>query len=234
MSDLEEIDSELAFNTSDREAVYRAIHSRRDVRRQFTGEPIPGSVLKRILEAGHHAPSVGFMQPWNFILVRDRLIREKVQRLAEEERQAFALTLPPDRAELFREIKIEGILESSINIAVTCDPDRAGPHVLGRHAIPETDRYSTCLAIANLWLAARAEGLGVGWVSFYRTAELRAILGIPTEIEPIAYLCVGPVTGFPAVPDLQEAGWEERRVLASLVFDDRWGAHSGLFEAPPQ
>ena len=225
---------ELAFIDSDREAIYRAIHSRRDVRRQFTGEPIPEPVLERILEAAHHAPSVGFMQPWNFILVRDRLIREKVQRLAEEERQAFALTLPPERAQRFRRIKIEGILESSINIAVTCDSARAGPHVLGRHTIPETDRYSTCLAIANLWLAARAEGIGVGWVSFYRTDELRAILGIPTEIEPIAYLCVGPVTRFPTVPDLQAAGWEERRVIASLVFDDRWGTQSELFQAPTQ
>ena len=119
------------------------------------------------------------MQPWNFILVKSWHVRERIQGLAMEERRAFANTLPPERAEVFRDIKIEGILESSINIAVTCDPSRGGAHVLGRHTIPETDRYSTCLAIANLWLAARAEGLGVGWVSFYRTDALREILSIP-------------------------------------------------------
>lgn len=227
---MEESALRLAFDAEDRAAVYRAIRSRRDIRRQFTGEPIPAPILKRILEAAHHAPSVGFMQPWNFIVVRNRSAREHVKRLAEEERRAFALTLPPERAEHFRDIKIEGILESSVNICVTCDPSRAGPHVLGRHTIPETDRYSTCLAVANLWLAARAEGIGVGWVSFYRTVELRSILGIPYGIEPVAYLCVGPVTEFPFVPDLEAAGWERRRTLASLVFDDRWGTHSELFQ----
>jgi 5,6-dimethylbenzimidazole synthase len=230
VKDTEEIALRLAFSARDREAVYRAIHSRRDIRRQFTGEPISVSILRRILEAAHHAPSVGFMQPWNFILVRNRRVREQVQRLAEEERRVFALSLPPERAERFRDIKIEGILESSLNICVTCDSSRAGPHVLGRHAIPETDRYSTCLAIANLWLAARAEGIGVGWVSFYRTHELRSILEIPGGIEPVAYLCVGPVTEFPFVPDLEAADWEQRRTLASLVFDDRWARHSRLFE----
>jgi len=222
------------FETADREAVYRAIYSRRDIRKQFTGGSISDSVLRRILDAAHHAPSVGFMQPWNFIVVRERGVRAKVKRLAEEERRTFALSLPPQRAERFQNIKIEGILESSVNICVTCDGSRAGPHVLGRHTLPETDRYSTCLAIANLWLAARAEGVGVGWVSFYRTDELRAILGIPDQIEPIAYLCVGPVTEFPAIPDLEAARWEQRRTLAPLVFEDRWGKQTELFqEADP-
>ena len=227
--DTEEFAPSNAFAPEDRRAVYRAIGSRRDVRRQFTGEEIPKPVLRRILEAAHLAPSVGFMQPWNFILVKNRHVRERVHGLAMEERRAFADTLPPERAERFRNIKIEGILESSINLAVTCVPSRGGPHVLGRHTIPETDRYSTCLAIANLWLAARAEGLGVGWVSFYRTDDLRAILRIPVSVEPIAYLCLGPVTEFPAVPDLEAAGWERRLSLEALVYEDEWGARSELF-----
>lgn len=221
--------SALCFDQTDRNAIYNAIRSRRDVRRQFTGEPIPDSVLTRILEAAHLAPSVGFMQPWNFIVVRDHSVRDRVKRLAEEERHAFAGTLPPERAERFRGIKIEGILESSLNICVTCDPSRGGPHVLGRHTLPETDLYSTCLAIGNLWLAARAEGIGVGWVSFYRKDGLRRILGVPDGIEPLAYLCVGPVTHFPPIPDLEAFGWEQRRRLATLVFDDRWGRPSELF-----
>lgn len=219
-----------SFEVPDKEAVYRAIRSRRDIRRQFTGEPIPAKVLERLLDAAHHAPSVGFMQPWNFIVIRDGDVRARVKALAQEERRSFAATLPPERAARFRDLKVEGILESSLNICITCDPSRGGPHILGRHAIPETDRYSTCLAIANLWLAARAEGIGVGWVSFYRTRELREILGIPDEIEPVAYLCVGPVTEFPSGPDLEKAGWERRRRLPSLVFDEQWGRQTELFE----
>lgn len=144
-----------SFEVPDKEAVYRAIRSRRDIRRQFTGEPIPAPVLQRLLEAAHPAPSVGFMQPWNFIVIRDGDIKARVKALAREERRSFSATLPPERAARFRDLKAEGILESSLNICITCDPSRGGPHILGKHAIPETDRYSTCLAIANLWLAAR-------------------------------------------------------------------------------
>jgi nicotinate-nucleotide--dimethylbenzimidazole phosphoribosyltransferase len=220
----------LEFSGTDRAAVYRVIRERRDIRRQFTGAPVPPEALRRVLEAAHLAPSVGFSQPWDFIVVRDLKTRARIKDLVRQERAAFAATLPQDRARLFREIKIEGIVESSLNLCVTCDRTRGGRHVLGRHAIPETAAYSTCLAIANLWLAARAEGIGVGWVSFYRKDELAQILALPPQLDPIAYLCVGPVTGFPPLPDLQAHGWEQRRSLRSHVFDERWGVSSQLFE----
>ena len=220
---------ELAFSDSDRAAVYRAIRERRDIRRQFTGEPLSAETLRRMLEAAHLAPSVGLSQPWDFIVVRDAATRHSIQRLVQEERAAFAGMLGDDRASLFREIKIEGIVESSLNICVTCDCTRGGRHVLGRHAIPETAAYSTCLAIANFWLAARAEGIGVGWVSFYRKDDLRRILALPLHLDPIAYLCVGPVTEFPPLPDLEAHGWEHRRRLRSHVFDEQWGFSSDLF-----
>lgn len=221
--------SRLEFSGTERAAVYRAIRERRDIRRQFTGAPVPDETLRRILEAAHLAPSVGFSQPWDFIVVRDQQIRSRIKDLVRQERAAFAASLPQDRASLFREIKIEGIVESSLNLCVTCDRTRGGRHVLGRHAIPQTAAYSTCLAIANLWLAARAEGIGVGWVSFYRKDELARILALPPQLDPIAYLCVGPVTGFPPLPDLQVQGWEQRRSLRSHVFDERWGVSSELF-----
>lgn len=221
---------EHAFDEPERAAIYRVIRSRRDIRRQFTGGRIPDAVLRRILEAAHLAPSVGMSQPWDFIIVTDGCVREKVKDLVAGEKEAFARDLPPSRAERFESIKIEGILESSLNVCVTCDVSRGGPHVLGRHAVPETSFYSTCLAIANLWLAARAEGVGVGWVSFYRPERLKDILGIPEEVEPVAYLCVGPVTDFPPEPDLEVHGWERRRQLASLVFSERYGQPSALFD----
>lgn len=222
-----------AFDHEERAAVYRAIAERRDIRRQFTGAPLPDQVLKRILEAAHMAPSVGLSQPWNFIIVRDGRVRLKVKSLAEEERRAFAASLPEERAERFRDVKVEGILESTLNICVTCDLSRGGPHVLGRHAVPDTSIYSVCLAIANLWLTARAEGIGVGWVSFYRKEELSRILSIPERVEPIAYLCVGPVTCFPDGPELEALRWARRRLLPSLVFEDHWHQPTGLFGPDP-
>jgi nicotinate-nucleotide--dimethylbenzimidazole phosphoribosyltransferase len=222
-------DPPLAFVEADRAAVYRAIRERRDIRRQFTGEAMNEQTLRRLLEAAHLAPSVGFSQPWDFILVRDPARRQAVKRLVQEERAAFAGALQEDRARLFRDIKVEGIVESSLNICVTCDRTRGGRFVLGRHTIAETAAYSTCLAIANLWLAARAEGVGVGWVSFYRRDDLRRILGLPPHLDPIAYLCVGPVSEFPPLPDLEAHNWEHRRRLGSHVFDERWGCTSALF-----
>ncbi len=218
------------FSFQEREALYRIILLRRDVRSEFTGEPIPRDVLRRILLAAHLAPSVGFMQPWNFLLITDLSLRREIKLLAETERHAFAQTLPSDRSRLFARIKVEGILESSMNICVTCDGSRAGPHVLGKHSIPETAVYSACLAVGNLWLAARAEGIGVGWVSFYRKDDLRRILGIPKDIDPLAYLCVGPVSHFQPSPDLEQRGWQRRLELPQLVFENRWGNPSRLFE----
>ena len=209
-----------AFSPEALAAVYQAIFTRRDIRR-FRPDRLPDNLLRRLLEAAHHAPSVGFMQPWNFIVVRDPAIKARVKDLFERERQAAACFYDEPRRAQYLSLKLEGILEAPVNLCVTCDPTRGGT-VLGRNAIPETDVYSTCLAVENLWLAARAEGVGVGWVSILKNAILREILGIPPYILPVAYLCLGYPETFDAEPLLQTAGWRQRLPLDELVFADRW------------
>ncbi len=212
-----------ALLTAERRGVYRAVHERRDVRSQFLPDQIPDQILAQLLDAAHHAPSVGFMQPWNFIVIRDRGVRAAVRDAFLQERvRAAALYQEPRRSQ-FLALKLEGILDAPLNLCVTCDPTRGGPHVLGRSAIPETDVYSTCCAIQNFWLAARAEGVGVGWVSIVHPEELKRILGIPAPVIAVAYLCVGYVSDFSDTPDLERAGWRARLSLADLVFEDRWG-----------
>lgn len=202
--------------------LYDVIARRRDVRAEFTGAPVADDVLDRVLGAAHAAPSVGHSQPWDFVLVRDRGTRERFQEHVTTERATYAATLPPDRAATFERIKVEGVLESTLGVVVTHDPDRGGPQVLGRHAIDDAGLFSTCLAVQNLWLAATAEGLGVGWVSFYREPFLRALLGVPERVRPIAWLCVGPVTGLNDVPDLERHGWRRRRPLAEAVHHETY------------
>lgn len=204
--------------------LYDVIHRRRDVRAEFTGEPVPDDVLDRILTAAHAAPSVGNSQPWDFVLVRDPRTRRRFHAHVQAERDTFAATLDGDAAERFARIKIDGVLESTLSVVVTYDPQRGGPAVLGRHAIADAGLYSVCLAIQNLWLAATAEGLGVGWVSFYREPFLADLLGIPPGIRPVAWLCVGPVSHLQTVPDLVRHGWRTPRPLAAAVHADRWRA----------
>ncbi|MBI3322308.1 MAG: 5,6-dimethylbenzimidazole synthase [Candidatus Omnitrophica bacterium] len=202
--------------------LYDLIFSRRDVRR-FLTRPVPGEVLERILTAAHHAPSVGFMQPWNFIVVRDPAVKRKVKELFLRENAKAAAVFRGKRRRLYDRLKLEGIEEAPLNLCVTCDPGRMGPHVLGRNTVRRTDVYSTCCAVQNLWLAARAEGVGVGWVSILRNASLKRILGIPPGIIPVAYLCVGYPVEFLARPELETAGWASRLPVERLVFTDRWG-----------
>lgn len=202
--------------------VYETIFARRDVRGEFTGEPADPAVLHRVLSAAHAAPSVGLSQPWDFILIEDRSIRQDFWTHVDGERSAFAATLPPDQAAVFDGIRIEGILEASVSLVVTYDPDRGAPHVLGRHAIADAGLYSVCLAIENLWLAATAEGWGVGWVSFYREPYLQELLVLPARIRPVAWLCLGPVTHHQAVPDLERHGWRHRVPLETVVHENRW------------
>jgi 5,6-dimethylbenzimidazole synthase len=204
--------------------LYETIHRRRDVRGQFTGASLAPEVLERVLVAAHAAPSVGLSQPWDFVVVEDLVTRRAFYDHVQSERDVFAAGLSPDRAATFAGIKIDGVLESTLSLVVTYDPGRGAPAVLGRHAIADAGLYSVCLAIQNLWLAATAEGLGVGWVSFYREDFVRRLLGIPEAVRPVAWLCLGPVTHLESVPDLERHGWRDRRPLADAVHHGRWGA----------
>jgi 5,6-dimethylbenzimidazole synthase len=209
-----------AFDMNARAAVYAAIQTRRDVRR-FRPDAVTDDALRRVLDAAHHAPSVGYMQPWSFIVVRSTETRRRVLDLYERERQAAACFYDEPRRSAYLAFKLQGILDAPINICVTCDPTRGG-EVLGRNSMPETDVYSTCLAVQNLWLAARAEGLGVGWVSILKSAWLREILGIPPHVIPVAYLCLGVPERFEARPMLESAGWRGRLPLDAVICDERW------------
>jgi len=216
-----------SFTDEERAAVYKAIMLRRDIRRQFESTPIPQEVLIRILSAAHHAGSVGFMQPWDFILIEDCRTRQKVLDSFIEERDRSASFYEGERRELYLSLKLEGILESALNICVTCDRSRGGQHVLGRSTIIETDLYSTCCAVQNLWLAARAEGIGVGWVSIIDPVELARTLALPEHVVPVAYLCVGYVSEFPDSPELERVSWRQRLPLSDLIHIDFWGNRPG-------
>jgi 5,6-dimethylbenzimidazole synthase len=211
------------FSDAEREAVYRAIFERRDVRRNFLKKPIPRQVLTRVLTAAHHAGSVGFMQPWDFVVVRDRATKGAVKELFVQANADAATRYRGARAALYRSLKLEGIEEAPINIAVTCSRQRGGPHVLGRSTVRDTDLYSTCCAIQNLWLAARAEGVGVGWVSILDHGALKRVLGVPKSVTVLAYLCLGYVSDFATQPDLERAGWRERIPVENLIHYESWG-----------
>jgi 5,6-dimethylbenzimidazole synthase len=234
--DAEEIARELGpaapFSDAERAAVYRAIYTRRDVRNEFLDEEVPHDLLMRILDAAHHGPSVGFMQPWNFIVVRDKEVRGVVHEAFYRGARAEVELLDSERRGHYRNLKLEGILKAPLNICVTCDRNRHGATGLGRTQQPNTDLLSTACAVQNLWLAARAEGVGVGWVSIMREEELRAILGIPQGIAIVAYLCVGFVDRAYRRPELEVKRWASRLPLESLVFADRWGAPCPLTNAP--
>ena len=215
----------MTFSVAERTAVYKAIHTRRDVRGEFRQEPIPEEILLRILSAAHHAPSVGFMQPWDFIVVRDPKVKQKIREGFQVAHQEAAEQFEGIQRSTYQSLKLEGITEAPLGICITCDPSRHGPVVIGRTANPEMDLYSAVCAVQNLWLAARAENLGVGWVSIIHHHALRAALGIPREIVPIAYLCVGYVTQFHEKPELESIGWLPRLPLDALVHQDQWGTH---------
>lgn len=216
-----------AFSCDEREAVYRAIFERRDVRKDFLPDPIPEDTLRRILMAAHHAGSVGYMQPWDFLVIQQAETKQAVKNLFIQANDDAALKYRGEKADLYRGLKLEGIQEAPINICVTCTRERGGPSVLGRATVPETDLYSTCCAIQNLWLAARAEGIGVGWVSILDYDALKSVLGIPQPVTIIAYLCVGYVNGFADQPDLEKAGWRQRVPLEQLVHYEAWGNRTG-------
>jgi len=210
------------FPVAERDAVYRAIFTRRDVRDQFLPDPIPGDAVRRLLEAAHSAPSVGFMQPWNFITIRDQAVREQVADAFGQANEEAAKMFPQERQSKYKSLKLEGIRKAPLNICVTCDRERGGDVVLGRTHNSNMDLYSTVCAVQNLWLAARAEGIGMGWVSIFRDADLKSILGIPERIEIVAYLCLGYVDQLYERPELEVKGWNRRLPLDDLVFEERW------------
>ena len=211
------------FEEGLKEGVYRAIYGRRDIRSQFRNDPIPEDVLARVLHAAHHAPSVGFMQPWNFILIQKQEIREKIHAAFQAANLEATMMFTEEKRERYKSFKLEGILGAPLNICVTRDRDRFGPVVIGRTANQIMDLYSCVCAVQNLWLAARAEGLGVGWVSIIHDSDIREILLLPSHVAPVAYLCIGYVTHFPERPELEAAGWLPRLPLDKLVFCDQWG-----------
>jgi 5,6-dimethylbenzimidazole synthase len=210
------------FSVEEKRGIYRAIYERRDVRSRFLPAPVPDDVLGRILDAAHHAPSVGFMQPWDFIVIRDQSIRDEVRRNFEQANHKAAAIYEGEKRNLYDQLKLAAILEAPMNLCVTCDRQRTKGAGLGRQSNPETDLYSTVCAVQNLWLAARAESLGVGWVSILDTEALKATLQIPPEVTPVAYLCIGYVSEFDSQPDLEKRGWEHREPLANLIHYDRW------------
>ena len=211
------------FSGEEREAIYRAIETRRDVRDQFLPDPLPDDLIERLLRAAHSAPSVGFMQPWNFTLVTDGAVRQAAWVAFSRANEEAAAMFTGEKQALYRSLKLEGIRKAPLSICVTCDPTRGGKVVLGRTHNARTDVYSTVCAIQNLWLAARAEGVGVGWVSIFHDSDIRDILDIPDHIEIVAWLCLGRVDTLYTEPELAVKGWRQRVPLEELVFRNRWG-----------
>ena len=210
------------FSEQEKMGLYKAIYSRRDVRSHFNSKPINDDILSRILHAAHHAPSVGFSQPWNFILIKDTNTKKKIKESFEKEKNRSSQLVEEPKRSKYLSFKLEGILESTVNLCVTYDPSKFGPFVIGRSSIPEAGLYSVCCAIQNLWLSARTEGVGLGWVSILSNDTLKEILDIPEHVVPVAYLCLGYVDDFAKKPDLETAGWLPRLELKDVVYFEKW------------
>lgn len=213
--------SKLDFSPDEQKAVYKAFSARRDIR-SYLPDPVPKEILERILHAAHLAPSVGFMQPWNFIVISDRNIQNKLYQVVEKERLRASANYDDLKQDHYLRLKLEGLLQAPMTICVTNHSGRGGPHVLGRNTIPETDLMSTACAIENMWLAARVEGIAMGWISIYQKQDIRNILGIPDSVDPVALLTIGYTSHFPDIPVLERVGWAKRLDLKELVFQNQW------------
>jgi len=210
------------FTEEEKRGFYKAIYSRRDVRSHFISKPIEDDILLKILHAAHHAPSVGFSQPWNFILIKDIETKKKIKESFEEEKNRSSKLVEEPKKSKYLSFKLEGILESAVNLCVTYDPTKFGPFVIGRSSIPEAGLYSVCCAIQNLWLSARTEGVGLGWVSILSNETLKETLALPEHVIPVAYLCLGYVNEFAEKPDLETADWLPRLDLKDVVYFEKW------------
>jgi 5,6-dimethylbenzimidazole synthase len=209
------------FSPGKKQGLYEAIYKRRDVR-HFNSKPIDPEKLGRVLDAAHHAGSVGYMQPWNFLVITDPVVKNKISLNFKNANEEAAQKFSEDKQKLYNSLKLEGIQDAAVNICVTCDRTRFGPNVLGRNTVFETDLFSTCCAVQNLWLAARAEGLAVGWVSILSHDQLKEDLDIPDHIQPVAYLCVGHTDAFYPKPMLESAGWAQRLPVEKLIYYNKW------------
>ncbi|MCP1200997.1 5,6-dimethylbenzimidazole synthase [Notoacmeibacter sp. MSK16QG-6] len=212
------------FTESEKQALYDVIYARRDVRNEFRPEPIDEEALGRVLNAAHAAPSVGLSQPWNFILIRDTARRAEIKqaflRANREAREMF----PAERRTDYSALKVEGIEKAPLNICVTCNRSRGGEVVLGRTHNRDMDLYSTVCSVQNLWLAARAEGIGVGWVSIFHQSDLKRILGLPDHVAIVAYLCVGYISEMYERPELAVRRWANVADLRDVVLDETWNS----------
>lgn len=215
--------TEHAYSPEERAALYRAIAERRDMR-HFCGGEVAPELLARLLEAAHQAPSVGLMQPWRFIRVTSRALRQSIHGLVEAERVRTAEALG-ERSDEFMRLKVEGVLDCA-EVLVAALMDGREAHVFGRRTLPNMDLASLSCAIQNLWLASRAEGLGMGWVSLFDPAALGELLGLPAGAEAVAVICLGPVSEFYPAPMLALEGWRQPRALSELLFENRWGEQS--------
>ncbi len=211
-----------SFTEEEKRGFYKAIYSRRDVRSHFIAKTIEDDVLSKVLHAAHHAPSVGFSQPWNFILIKDIKTKNKIKESFEEEKNRSSQLVEEPKRSKYISFKLEGILESPVNLCVTYDPSKFGPFVIGRSSIPEAGLYSVCCAIQNLWLSARTEGIGLGWVSILSNEILKETLALPEHVMPVAYLCLGYVDEFAEKPDLETKGWLPRLDLKDVVYFEKW------------
>jgi 5,6-dimethylbenzimidazole synthase len=216
--------TEHAFSATERNAVYRAIAERRDMRTFLPNAEVPVDALARLLQAAHAAPSVGLMQPWRFIRITDTALRSRIHALVDEERVLTAEALGA-RGDEFLTLKVEGILECAELFVVALSDGRQA-HVFGRRTLPQMDLASVSCAIQNLWLAARAEGLGMGWVSIFDPTRLGALLAMPADAEPVAILCLGPVPDFPPRPQLEIDRWTFGRPLEEFVSENGWPARA--------
>lgn len=223
--------SDQAFSAAERDAVYRAIFERRDMR-HFAGGAVAPEVMRRLLTAAHHAPSVGFMQPWRFLRVASRALRGEMHALVEQERVQTARALG-EREEAFMRLKVEGLIDAA-EVWVVALAEGRERHVFGRRTLPQMDLASTACAIQNLWLAARAEGLGMGWVSLFDPVALASLLAMPDGAEPVALLCIGPVHHFYEEPMLQQQRWAQRSPLDQVLFENAWGQPLGQREVSPR
>lgn len=221
-----------AFPPPLREALYAVIAARRDVRR-FRPDPVPAEILDRVLDAAHSAPSVGHSQPWRFVVVREATVRERAALMADRQRLRQAAALEPDAGRRLLDLQLEGIREAPLGVVVCCDRRADPAGVLGRATFPDADVWSCACAIENLWLAARAEGLGVGWVTLFDPAELAGLVGLPEGVVTLGWLCLGWPDERPPQPGLQRAGWSRRLPLSQVVLDERWPTGEQVPAPPP-